>query len=78
MCGKLHGLFNARRRNQAAIAHELLKVRRERLYAALGYTSVFAYGYSEHGLGCPAVVSCRPWRRTTRTGGETAMTPRVC
>jgi hypothetical protein len=51
----LHGLFRERRKNMAAIAHKLWTVKREGLYEALGYTSMSAYGWSEHGLGATQV-----------------------
>jgi hypothetical protein len=39
----------------AAIAHELLVIKRELLYEPLGYTSMAAYGWNEHGLGATQV-----------------------
>jgi hypothetical protein len=48
---RLRALFARRRRDLAAIAHELARVKRERLYDMLGYTSVTAYAWSEHRMG---------------------------
>jgi hypothetical protein len=48
---RLRALFARRRRDLAAIAHELARVKRERLYDMLGYTSVTAYAWGEHRMG---------------------------
>jgi len=48
---ELHTLFRARHQNLADIAHALLAVKREELFAYLGYTSVFDYAWSEHRMG---------------------------
>jgi hypothetical protein len=48
---RLSGLFESRRQNLAAIAHELAVMKRDGLYGYLGYSSVFAYAFERHGMG---------------------------
>ena len=48
---RLSALFESRRQNLAAIAHELAVMKRDGLYGYLGYSSVFAYAFERHGMG---------------------------
>ena len=48
---KLHTLFERRRQDLAAIAHELALMKRDELHRYLGYPSVFAYAFDHHGMG---------------------------
>jgi len=48
---ELHSLFTARRQDLASIAHSLAVMKREQLFAYLGYASVFEYAWDQHRMG---------------------------